>query len=154
MHPRHATDGFVISGSIAITPPLNNDEADLLQAISMVSFRSAVEDAPSAFLAKLAPGHPEGPSGWLSCEDGCCLEIDERGYVRIDAIEPWLAFIVGTLLADHALAGSLMLWDCADRTFTALTVDGTRVRRRAVLQHEPARRSRAGTTALPQIRSV
>ena len=64
--------------------------------------------------------------------------------MRVDAIEPWLAHVVGTLLADHAISGALMLWSHADRTFTALVVDGTRVRRQAVLRPAPGRNGRTG----------
>ena len=131
--PLHPDDGVVISGSLRIDPPLRADEMDRLRAIASSSLRASLDHKPSTLVDELAPGHPEGPSPWVCCPDGCCLDIDDNAYVRIDALEPWMAYLVGTLFADHAFDGALMFWDCATRTFSALVVEGTRVRRRSVL---------------------
>jgi hypothetical protein len=151
--PLHPSDGVVISGALQIAPHLSRDAMDLLQAIAAASLRSAVDDTPSALVDQLAPGHPDGPSPWVSCPEGCCLDMNDDTYIRIDAIEPWLSYLVGTLLVDHSFSGALMLWDCAERTFSALVVDGTRVCRKPVLR----RRDRTGgrrARALQPVESV
>lgn len=156
MYPQHPSDGLVISGSIRISPPLTGDEAELLAAIATASFRSVLTDAPSRVVERLAPGHPAGPSGWMACPDGCCLDLDAGGLMLVEAIEPWLTYIVTDLLADHDFNGALMLWDCAERTFTALTVEGPRVRRRAVLRPRGAEqsRSRSAPSSAQRLQSV
>jgi hypothetical protein len=147
--PLHPDDGVVISGSLRIDPPLRPDEMDRLRAIASSSLRASLDDKPSTLVDELAPGHPEGPSPWVCCPDGCCLDLWDNAYVRIDALEPWLTYLVATMLADHAFDGALMIWDCATRTFSALVVEGTRVRRRPVLQRRTgdrrSARSRGGT---------
>lgn len=147
--PLHPDDGVVISGSLRIEPPLRADEMDRLRAIASSSLRASLDDKPSTLVDELAPGHPEGPSPWVCCPDGCCLDLWDNAYVRIDALEPWMAYLVGTLLADHAFDGALMLWDCATRTFSALVVEGTRVRRQAVLQGRT--RHGRGTGRRPEV---
>lgn len=142
--PLHADTGLTISGSLTISPRLDSDAVELLHAIALASLRSCLDDKPSALVEALAPGHPDGPNPWVPCPDGCCLDISETAYVRVDAVEPWLAYLVGTLLVDHTFAGALMLWDHAERAFTALVVEGTRVRRQAVLRRAPGRSGRAG----------
>lgn len=149
MHPSHPTDGLTLCGSLNITPPLDHDEVDVLHTIAISSFRAVLEEVSSGLVDRLAPGHPDGPSCWLPCQDGCCLEIDERGFARIDAIEPWLRYIVGTLLRDHSFSGALVMWDHAERRFTALAVEGSRVRRRPVL--EPARSTSRRAGQRPRI---
>ena len=141
--PLHPADGVTLSGSLRIDPPLGADEMDRLRTIAASSLRAALDEKPSALVDQLAPGHPEGPNPWVSCPDGCCLDIFEDAYVRIDALEPWMAYLVGTLLVDHAFAGALMFWDCATRTFSALVVEGTRVRRVPILQRR-AGKARSG----------
>jgi len=132
MRPIHPVDGIEIIGSIRIVPPLTRDEVDLLDTIEIASYRSALEKTPSALVEQLAPDHPDGPSSWVACPDGCCLQISETGFAVVSAIEPWLAFLVGELFKDHAFSGAMMFHDCADRTFTALSIDGSRVRRRPI----------------------
>lgn len=152
--PLHPADGVVISGSLRIDPPLGADERDRLRAIASSSLRASLDGKSSALVDQLAPGHPDGPSSWVSCPDGCCLDLSDDVYVRIDALEPWMAYLVGTLLVDHTFGGALMFWDCATRTFSALVVEGTRVRRRPVLQRSAGRggasrsRSEAGLRAI------
>lgn len=142
--PLHADSGLTLSGSLTITPRLGADAMDLLNAIAPASLRASLDQKPSALVDTLAPGHPDGPNPWVSCPDGCCLDISEDAYVRVDAIEPWLAYVVGTLFVDHSFTGALVFWDHADRTFSALVVEGTRVRRQAVLRRTPGRSSRTG----------
>lgn len=139
MYGPHDRGSIIISGSIQVTPSLSDDDTDLLDVLSNISVRAALADSSSALVDRLAPGHPEGPNCWIACENGCCVEVGERGFVHVEGIEPWLAHLVGTLFVDHAFSGSLVIWDSVDRTFTALTVDGTRVTRRAIL--EPRRRA-------------
>jgi hypothetical protein len=132
MRPIHPTDGIELIGSIQIAPPLSHDEIDLLDTIEIASFRAAVEHKPSALVDRLAPDHPDGPSSWVACPDGCCLEISTAGFAQVKAIEPWLAFLVGVQFKDHAFSGAMMFHDCADRTFSALCVEGSRVRRKPI----------------------
>lgn len=142
--PLHADSGLTISGSLTIGPRLEGDAIELLHAITPASLRSSLDAKPSALVDALAPGHPGGPNPWVSCPDGCCLDISESAYVRVDAIEPWLAYLVGTLFASHTFTGALMFWDHADRSFSALVVEGTRVRRQAVLRRAPHRAGKSG----------
>lgn len=137
--PAHPTDGLVLSGSLSIDPPLDGDRRDLLETISWTSLRSCLEGQSSGLLDQLAPGHPDGPCPWTACPEGCCLDMSEDGLVRVDAIEPWLAFLVRSPLADHDVSGAVVMWDCADRTFSALTVEGSRVSRRAILERRSRR---------------
>lgn len=132
--PTHPTDGLVLSGSLTIDPPLDGDGRDLLEAISWASLRSCLEGETSGLVDQLAPGHPDGPCPWVACPDGCCLDMSEEGLVLMTAIEPWLAYLVRAPLAGHDVSGAVVMWDCADRSFSALTVEGTRVGRREILQ--------------------
>ena len=151
MRPTHPDDGIEIVGSIRIAPPLTRDEVDLLDTLEIASYRAALERMPSALVAQLAPGHPDGPSSWVACPDGCCLKISETGFAIVPAIEPWLAYLVGDLFTDHTFSGTMMFHDCADKTFTALCIDGSRVRRRPVVLD----RSRAAGASRPRlVRSV
>lgn len=131
--PDHPDDGLTVTGSLTISPPLDADECDRLEAIAMVSTNAALDDRPSEVLALLVPGHPAGPSSWVACRDGCCLELEHRLPARVDALEPWLDYIVGDLFDGHAFEGSLVLFDHADRSFTALQIEQGRVRRRGIL---------------------
>lgn len=150
MRPTHPIDGIEIIGSIQIEPPLSHDEIDLLDTIEVASFRAAVDKKPSALVDQLAPGHPDGPSCWIACPDGCCLDISKTGFVLSDAIEPWLSFLVGQRFKDHAFSGAMMFHDCADHTFTALTIDGSRVLRKPIALG----RSRAASGRPRLVRSV
>lgn len=153
MRPTHPTDGYEIIGSVRITPPLSPDEVDLLDTIEVASYRAALDGAPSALVERLAPGHPEGPSSWVACPDGCCLQISETGFALISAIEPWLAFLAGELLTDHTFSGTMMFHDCADKTFSALCVDGSGVQRKPInLDRAHARTAAMGRPRL--VRSV
>jgi hypothetical protein len=133
MYAQHHDDGLILSGGYMVDPLFSPDEADLLETIQMVSLRAALHDERSPLLDKLAPDHPEGPSAWTTCGDGCCLELDDQGLTRIDAIEPWLGYLVGTLFTDHSFEGTVVMWDCGERTFSALSVEGTRVRHTPIL---------------------
>ncbi|TYL45828.1 hypothetical protein FXB39_15980 [Nocardioides sp. BGMRC 2183] len=143
--PQHPHDGLVMTGSLKISPPLDRDDVDLLDTVASASLRAAVDDHPSALLDRLVPDHPDGPSGWVTCDQGCCLEVDPCGLVNPDAMEPWLRYLVETLLGDHDISGAIVTWDCADRTFTAMTVEGTKVRRHPVLERPRRDRARASS---------
>lgn len=153
--PDHPTDGLTLSGSLRVTPAASRDSIDLLDTVVSASLRAVMDERPSALLEQLAPQHPDGASGWLLCGRGCCLEILPDGYVQVDAIEPWLSYLVRTTLADHDVSGAVMIWDHAAREFTALTVDGTRVRRQAVLRgRRRADKDASGGSNLATLRSV
>lgn len=150
----HPCDDVTLSGVITVEPPLDSEQIELLATVAISSLRAALEQRTSTLVDQLVPDHPAGPSGWLGCENGCCLVVDDRGLAHIDAVEPWLRYIVGTLLVDHDLSGALMIFDHADGSFRALTVEGTQVRRRSVLQSERRGKSRKASSRARPLASV
>lgn len=153
MYRPHRPDGGIeIIGAISIDPPLSLDDVDRLIAINMVSTDAALDERPSAVVDDLAPGHPAGPSSWIACEHGCCLEIAQHSIGRPNAFKPWLDYLTRGLLPDHLFSGAVIVHDCAEGTFTSLGVDGGRVKSKRVASHQlpgPQRRdNRSGSARL------
>jgi len=156
--PDHPRDGVTFSGTLTVTPRIGGEGIELLTAIATTSLRAAINDKPSTLVDTLAPDHPDGPNPWIACPDGCCLELNEYLWVRLESVEPWLRYVVQTTLADHAIEGTIMMFDHASRTFDALSVDGTRVRRERVLERRGGKarvaKGRRSQAALRSVESV
>lgn len=148
----HHDDGVVITGAFVIEPPLDDETRDLLDLVERQSFRAALGDRNSSLLDRLVPGHPDGPSPWVSCDEGCCLMLDECGLVMLDAIQPWLAYLVDTMLKRHRVSGDVLWWDVEGRDYFTLHISGRQVHRRRLLGK---RGKRSESTAGPRaLRSV
>ena len=141
--PHRPTDGVEIIGAIDIEPPLDPDDVDRLLAINLASTEAVLGERSSSVVDQLAPEHPDGPSSWIACERGCCLEIAEHSIARLEAFEPWLDYLVRAQLTSHQFAGAVMIRDCADGTFRALVVDGGRVRTKGIPTHRRPRSRQA-----------
>lgn len=148
----HHDDGVIVSGAFSIDPPLDDETCDLLDLVMHQSFRSALDERGSAVLDRLLPGHPEGANPWVACEDGCCLLMEQVGLVQIDAVQPWLAYLVGTTLKAHKVSGSVLWWDIAGDEHFALQVSGRQVRKKSLLKTRAKAAQNPGRR--PALRSV
>lgn len=148
----HHDEGVIVNGAFSIEPPLDDETSDLLDLVMRESFRATLAGRGSSVLDRLVPGHPEGANPWVGCEDGCCLMMEEVPLIQTDAVQPWLAYLVGTTLKGYQVSGSVLWWDIAGGEHFALQVSGRQIRKKSLLKAR-TKEARSGTKR-PALRSV
>lgn len=124
--------GVAIAGAITMQPPLDDDELDQLELVALLTNHEALREGLGATVDLMLPGRPEGPSGWATCDDGCCLEVVSP-HMKPESVGPWLSYLIERIEASSTrrgrrYEGSVVMWTSADRAFEALWVEGREVR--------------------------
>lgn len=154
---RQPHSGVAIAGAITISPPLGEAEIDQVELISLLTNHESLRDGLGATVDAMLPGRPDGPSGWATCDEGCCLEVVSP-YMRPESIAPWLGYLITWIETSSCdertrrYGGSLVVWNSANRSFDALWVEGTTIRQ-GRLQHPERQQGRAPVVALERRRA-